>query len=84
MLRTVRDEAADDPKRTRWTVISAADPLNLVGIVTEGKRVTSSHKTALVLQNGRCVGVKQAGAVNCDDSVTLAQRAEMELALRRS
>ena len=82
LLRTVRDESPDDPKRKRWIVISAADPLNLVGIVTPGKRVTASHKAAIVLQAGRCVGVKQAGAVDCDDSLAIEQRSEMEHALR--
>ncbi len=83
LLRAVRDEPPDDPRRRRWVVISAADPLNLVGIVTPGRRIPASHKAALVLQNGRCVGVKQAGAVTWENSLEGAERSEIEHALRR-
>jgi ATP-dependent Lhr-like helicase len=83
LLRAVRDEPANDQRRQRWVALAAADPLNLVGIVTPGRRIAASHKAALILQNGRCVGVKQAGAVTCDASVAVGQRAEMEYALRR-
>lgn len=58
-LRDLRDgEPAKD-----WALISAADPLNLSGVITEGPRVPSMHKNSLVLQNGRCVAAKIAGRI---------------------
>ncbi len=83
ILRAVREEPPHDPRRQRWVAISAADPLNLVGIVTPGQRIPARHQGALILQNGRCVGVKQAGGVTCEPSLAVGQRAEMEHALRR-
>jgi ATP-dependent Lhr-like helicase len=58
-LRDLRDgEASKD-----WTLVSAADPLNLSGIITEGPRVPAMHKNCLVIQNGRCVAAKIAGRI---------------------
>lgn len=53
-LRTLRDEAADG----QWVLISAADPVNLAGVVSEGVRVPAMHKNCLILQQGRCVAAK--------------------------
>jgi ATP-dependent Lhr-like helicase len=58
-LRDLRDnEAAKE-----WTLISAADPLNLSGMIGEGPRIPAMHKNALVLQNGRCIAAKVAGRI---------------------
>jgi ATP-dependent Lhr-like helicase len=58
-LRDIRDgEASKD-----WTLISAADPLNLSGVISEGPRIPAMHKNALILQNGRCVAAKIAGRI---------------------
>jgi hypothetical protein len=46
-----------------WLLISAVDPLNLSGVVTEGPRISAMHKNALILQNGRCVAAKQSNQI---------------------
>jgi ATP-dependent Lhr-like helicase len=47
-LREVRRTAADD----RLVTISAADPLNLTGIVTPGDRIRAAAGNRLVYRNG--------------------------------
>jgi len=42
-------------------VISAADPLNLTGIISPGERITVSNKNKIVYQNGTPVARSQAG-----------------------
>jgi ATP-dependent Lhr-like helicase len=74
-LRQVRDQADD-----AWVVISAADPLNLIGIVSEGPRIAATHKNALALQRGHCVATKQAGQIEFFE--TLDQTTQ--LAIRRA
>ncbi|WP_145053920.1 DEAD/DEAH box helicase [Lignipirellula cremea] len=55
-LRALREGPTDE----RWCVISAADPLNLAGVVGHGERVTANHKNALIVQNGEFIAVLQA------------------------
>jgi ATP-dependent Lhr-like helicase len=75
-LRDLRDrEASSD-----WALLSAADPLNLAGIITEGPRIAAMHKNALVVQNGRCVAAKIAGRIEFFAEVEPAQ----QLLIRKS
>ncbi|MCI0360618.1 MAG: DEAD/DEAH box helicase, partial [Planctomycetaceae bacterium] len=48
---------------SNWALISAADPLNLTGIITTTERIAAMHKNALVIQRGRCVAAKIAGRI---------------------
>jgi ATP-dependent Lhr-like helicase len=58
-LRRVRRE-----ERTGETVrINAADPLNLVGIITPGARVASVHTNAVVFRDGVVVSVEEGRKV---------------------
>ncbi|MGD9723182.1 MAG: DEAD/DEAH box helicase [Pirellulales bacterium] len=56
-LRETRDAASHGP----WTVVSAADPVNLFGIVVAGPRIAATHRNALVIQDGRMVASRVAG-----------------------
>ncbi len=58
-LRLLRDSATQH----ELVLISAADPLNLVGILDEQPRVPSIAPHRLVYLNGRCVGTKIADEV---------------------
>jgi ATP-dependent Lhr-like helicase len=58
-LRDIRD---GEPSQ-EWVLISAADPLNLSGIIDGGARIPAMHKNALVVQNGRCIAAKIAGRI---------------------
>jgi len=76
-LRRTRDQSPGDG----WTVISAADPLNLAGVITPGRRVPTSHKGALIWRRGRCVAVQHGGRVEFFDQVDPTTAAEMTRAL---
>jgi len=54
-LREVREGSEDDP----WVVISAADPLNLRGIVDAHSRVPAIQRHSIVIQNGEYVAVSR-------------------------
>jgi ATP-dependent Lhr-like helicase len=48
-LRRLRDE----PPKNEWLIISAADPLNLVGIITPGGRIPATHANRVLFVDGR-------------------------------
>ena len=50
-----------EPDRDQWTAVSAADPLNLVGILTPGARLHSVSANRVLFRNGRPVVLSIAG-----------------------
>ncbi len=44
-----------------WVIVSAADPLNLAGIVLAGARVPAVRGNRLLFHNGRLAAALQAG-----------------------
>jgi ATP-dependent Lhr-like helicase len=54
-LREIRRSAADD----RITVISGADPLNLIGMLTSGERVRAITSTRIAFRRGVPVAVRE-------------------------
>jgi len=58
-LRSLREQAAGE----ELVVISAADPLNLAGIVTSDRRVPSTSRNRVVYLNGRPTAALQAGEI---------------------
>jgi ATP-dependent Lhr-like helicase len=81
-LRDLRDgEAAPE-----WQLISAADPLNLSGVIGDGPRIPAMHKNALVIQNGRCIAAKIAGRIeflgNIDPADQLLIRKSLQVGRR--
>jgi ATP-dependent Lhr-like helicase len=58
-LRKMRDE----PEGDCWSVVSASDPLNLVGIVTPGPRVPAKRANRVVFLNGRPIAAREAGEI---------------------
>ena len=58
-LRQIRDEQPSDD----ITVISAADPLNLIGIITDRARVPSTASNRIAFINGKPVAALQGGTV---------------------
>jgi ATP-dependent Lhr-like helicase len=70
----------DAPPADDWQVVSAADPLNLVGIITDGPRVPATRNNRVLFLDGRPIVAREAGAVRwLADIDEAAQR----LALRR-
>jgi ATP-dependent Lhr-like helicase len=58
-LREVRRSAIDG----ELVAISAADPVNLTGIVTVGERIRAAGRTRIVYRDGVPVAVFERGAV---------------------
>jgi ATP-dependent Lhr-like helicase len=77
-LRGLRDQPADEEP---WLALSAADPLNLVGIVTPGARVAATHRNSLILHGGRLIACKQASQIDFFVDVEPATREAMTHAL---
>jgi ATP-dependent Lhr-like helicase len=80
ILRHVRDEPADGGH----LILSAADPLNLTGIVLPGPRLPAVAGNALVLGGGQVVAVRQAGEVRIAASVTAERTEELLKELQRT
>ena len=76
-LRQVRDEAAD----ADWLVLSAADPLNLSGILDSAPRVPATNANSLILQNGLCLAARRGGQSEFFGDVDTPTQLEMRRAL---
>jgi ATP-dependent Lhr-like helicase len=77
-LRRMRET----PGTGRWTVISAADPLNLAGIITPSSRIVAKTRNALALLDGRVVASQQAGEVCFHEVLSESLRDSIARALR--
>lgn len=77
-LRQLRDAEPD----TRWVVLSAADPLNLIGIVTAGPRIPATRNNSFILRNGRLIASRVGGEVTFHVDVEPLERERMTRALR--
>jgi ATP-dependent Lhr-like helicase len=84
LLRQVRDEPPlSTSEGGEWLSLSAADPLNLLGIITTDPRLPSSHAHAFILRDGRCVAVKHAGEIRFLEEFPPELQSEMWRALHR-
>jgi ATP-dependent Lhr-like helicase len=68
----------DRPSVETWSVISAVDPLNLVGVVTRDARVPAVRGNRIVLLNGRVIGAREAKAIRWLVDVDDATRQKAE------
>lgn len=71
-LRDVRDQGQDRP----WTVVGAADPLNISGMSGDVARIGARGGVKFVLHGGKPVAVKQGG------EIVFLERVERDLAVR--
>jgi ATP-dependent helicase Lhr and Lhr-like helicase len=69
-LRKLRTEEDDGTV----VVLSAADPLNLAGIITPGPRIPSTAANQVVYRKGRAVARIQSGEIEFADDVTGPER----------
>ncbi len=81
-LREARRELKDGQSQD-WLVISAADPMNLFGVVTDDPRIPATHRNALIVRGGRLVASRQAGVAefreSFDEATQWAMRRSMTL-----
>ena len=84
-LRESRQQV-ESGEASDWIVISAADPVNLFGVITPGPRIPATHRNALVVQAGRLVAARLAGTTEfhepLDDATQWAMRRAMTLGRR--
>ena len=71
------------PQTTRWISVSAADPMNLVGILTPGGRVPSLGGNRILFREGTPVAFVAGGDVQFLEELDPAQRWEAEKRLLR-
>jgi ATP-dependent Lhr-like helicase len=65
MMREVRKRRDGD----ELVSISSADPLNLTGIITPGKRITAQAGHRIVYRDGKPIAFNQGGDITIDDDV---------------
>jgi ATP-dependent helicase Lhr and Lhr-like helicase len=78
LLRSIRKK----PARGELIAISAADPLNLVGILMPGPRVAAITAHRILLRDGVPIAALKAGQVIAFDHQTVAPERSIENALR--
>ena len=79
MLRSVRRSA----KTGQLISVSAADPLNLIGIITPGARVTSLSSNRILFRDGEPIATLEAANVNFLVELSPAAQWEAKNALVR-
>jgi ATP-dependent helicase Lhr and Lhr-like helicase len=77
MLRSIR-RTAETPE---LVTLSAADPLNLIGILTPGPRVASTSNNRILLYNGTPIAVREAGKISRFGDATEQTDSAIERAL---
>lgn len=62
-LMRVREERAQGKRKSSYTVLSSADPLNLVGIVTKGQKIAASPSTRILFEAGEVTGIARGDEI---------------------
>ncbi len=65
LLRDVRKQQPDEQLIT----ISSADPLNLTGIITPGKRIAAQAGHRILYKNGKPIATNQSGEIEIDENI---------------
>ncbi|HJR35135.1 MAG TPA: hypothetical protein VJ817_09320, partial [Gemmatimonadales bacterium] len=79
-LRAIRRR---DDKPGHLVTISAADPLNLIGIVTPGERIASIRSSRIVFEDGVPLAVLEAGSIRPLADYPVDREAEIAARLSR-
>lgn len=58
-LRELRNKNNDGSADQDFCVLAAADPLNLIGILTEGEKIPANRQTVMALVKGRLAAVRE-------------------------
>jgi ATP-dependent Lhr-like helicase len=87
-LREARDKGsnvgATHASPLHIVIISAADPMNLVGILTSGPKVPATASNAVAYLNGRYTGHRIAGEIWIDPKLDTETTHKIDRALRSS
>lgn len=74
--------ARRDPNRGEWQVLSAADPLNLAGVLTPGGRVAAIHSHRVLYLDGEPVARLAAGKLDWLTTVAPERRVQAQSVLK--
>jgi len=66
-----------------YITISAADPLNLTGIILPGNRITGSNKNKILFRDGKAIAVSKAGKVEFLETLDTETQWQAQTALLR-
>jgi ATP-dependent Lhr-like helicase len=80
LLREVRRKPADDA----WTSVSGADPLNLIGVLTPGPKLSALTGNRLLYRNGLPVALLAGGEVHFLEALDESSQWQAHKALLRS
>ena len=72
-LRALREKPLDNG----WVILSSADPLNLIGIVTPGDRISATHGNAIALRGGKLLATRLSGEVTFHDTLSTHEMREL-------
>ncbi len=78
LLRDVRKQPHE-----QLIAISSADPLNLTGIITPGKRIASQPGHRILYKDGKPIANSQSGDVQIDASVPASEHLQVRNLLTR-
>jgi ATP-dependent Lhr-like helicase len=79
LLREVRKRVNDEQLIT----ISCADPLNLTGIVTPGRRIAAQAGHRILYRNGKPVATNLGGEIEIDDNIPASEHWQIRNLLTR-
>lgn len=79
-LRRTRDNAPSE----HWFVVSAGDPLNLSGILTDDERVPAVHTYSVAIRDGRVLASRQTAGIRFEQDLPPELAAEISRRLRRA
>jgi ATP-dependent Lhr-like helicase len=80
-VKALRD-ARRDPNRGEWVVLSAADPLNLAGVLTPGGRVAAIHSHRVLYLDGEPIASLAAGKLEWLTIVAPERQAQAQSVLK--
>jgi ATP-dependent Lhr-like helicase len=83
MLRSIRREGARDGAQESMISVSAADPLNLAGIITPGPRITAHTGNRILYHNGAPIAALESGETRFLVELTRAVEWQAKAALVR-
>ena len=76
-MRDLRNkESCDD-----WCIISAADPLNLSGIITSGEKIPANRQTVIALCDGKVAALRENNVTNFMTALTSQKQIDIERAM---
>ena len=79
LLRDARRQQNDE----QLIAVSSADPLNLTGIITPGKRIPAQAGHRILYRNGKPVATRQGGEIEIDENIPANEHWQIKNLLTR-